>query len=37
MRFLNKLRFIFELISSIFLSENITEEDIEKLKERDSP
>jgi len=36
MRFLNKLRFIFELISSIFLSEDITEEDIEKLKERDA-
>ena len=35
MRFLSKLRFIFELISSIFLSEDITEEDIEKLKERD--
>ncbi len=35
MRFFSKLRFIFELISSIFLSEDITEEDIEKLKERD--
>ena len=35
MRFFSKLRFIFELISSIFLGEDITEEDIEKLKERD--
>ena len=36
MRFLGKLRFIFELISSIFMGEDISEEDIEKLKERDA-
>jgi len=36
MRFLSKLRFVFELISSIFISEDISEEDIEKLKERDA-
>ncbi|HOO91640.1 MAG TPA: TraB domain-containing protein, partial [Syntrophales bacterium] len=35
MRFFKKLRFMFELISSIFISEDITEEDIEKLKDRD--
>ncbi|MBW2559003.1 MAG: TraB/GumN family protein [Deltaproteobacteria bacterium] len=36
MRFFNKLRFVFELISSIFMGEDISEEDIEKLKERDA-
>ncbi len=36
MRFFSKLRFIYELISSIFLGEDITEEDIEKLKEHDA-
>jgi len=36
MRFFRKLRFIFELISSIFINEDISEEDIEKLKERDA-
>ncbi len=36
MRFFRKLRFIYELISSIFVGEDISEEDIEKLKERDT-
>ncbi|MBN2397714.1 MAG: TraB/GumN family protein [Deltaproteobacteria bacterium] len=36
MRFFRKLRFIFELISSLFIDEEISEEDIEKLKERDA-
>ena len=36
MRFFRKLRFIYELISSIFIDEEISEEDIEKLKERDA-
>jgi len=36
MRFFRKLRFIYELIVSIFIDEEISEEDIEKLKERDA-
>jgi len=36
MRFFRKLRFIFELISSLFMDDDISEEDIEKLKERDA-
>lgn len=36
MRFFRKLRFIYELITSIFIDEEISEEDIEKLKERDA-
>jgi len=36
MRFFRKLRFVYELISSIFIDEEISEEDIEKLKERDA-
>jgi len=36
MGFFKKLRFIFELISSLFMDEDISEEDIEKLKERDA-
>jgi len=36
MGFFRKLRFIFELISSIFIDEDISEEEIEKLKERDA-
>ncbi len=36
MRFFRKLRFIFGLISSVFIDEEITEEEIEKLKERDT-
>jgi pheromone shutdown-related protein TraB len=36
MRFFKKLRFVFELISSLFIDEDISEEDIEKLKERDA-
>jgi len=36
MRFFRKLRFVFELISTLFVDEEISEEDIEKLKERDA-
>jgi pheromone shutdown-related protein TraB len=36
MKFFRKLRFIYELITSIFIDEEISEEDIEKLKERDA-
>ena len=36
MKFFKKLRFIFEMISSLFIDEEISEEDIEKLKERDA-
>ena len=36
MRFFRKLRFIYELIVSVFVDEEISEEDIEKLKERDA-
>ncbi len=36
MRFFRKLRFIFELISSLFIDEEISEEEIEKLKEHDA-
>lgn len=36
MKFFRKLRFIYELIVSVFIDEEISEEDIEKLKERDA-
>jgi pheromone shutdown-related protein TraB len=35
MRFFSKLRFFFELLLSIFVTEDISEDDIEKLKEHD--
>lgn len=36
MNLFRKLRFIYELISSVIIDEEISEEDIEKLKERDA-
>jgi pheromone shutdown-related protein TraB len=36
MRFFSKLRFFFELMLSLFVAEDITEEDIEELKKHDA-